>query len=159
MIQFNPNGLLIPDTNIIISLEDFQHHFVNRISSQTRQSIFKKYVTYSNALKRTLKVTSLKQWIDGSFATNINNPRDIDLITFIDLSKKIEFEKELQNFEKEAALKKYDVDAYILTVIPQDHDNLFLYKSDKAYWMTLFSKTKRDNYGRKSPKGFLEIHF
>ncbi len=159
MIQFNPSGLLIPDTNIITSLEDFQHYFVHRIPSQTRQSIFRKYVNYSNALKKTIKATSLKQWIDGSFATNINNPKDIDLVTFIELNKKIEFANELQDFERETALKKYGVDAYILTVIPEDHANLFLYKSDKAYWMTLFSKTKRDNYGRKCPKGFLEIHF
>lgn len=104
-----------------------------------------------------LKVTQIMQWINGSFVTNIRNPKDIDMVTFIDIEQRLKYENELRQFEARGANEIYGVDAYLLTVFSDNHSKAFLYQSDRAYWIDRFSRTRRDNSGRKNPKGFLEI--
>jgi hypothetical protein len=159
MLSFNTKGLLTPDTNLIASVSDLKKYFVEAIPSTTRPEIFEKYIRYSNALKKMLKTDSLKQWINGSFVTMVRDPKDIDLITFIDLDLRVKFQKELMDFSAKGANEIYGVDAYLLTVLPDGHEKIFLFHSDKAYWMSRFSKTRRDNSGKKHPKGFLEINY
>ena len=84
MIDFDKRGLLAPNTIIPISLSDFKIHFVDLIPSETRLLNFEKYIRYSDDLKSLLGLETLKQWINGSFATSSKNPKDIDLVTFID---------------------------------------------------------------------------
>jgi len=159
MIRFDSKGLLTPKTNILTSLTEMKQHFVDGISSDTRLENFGKYVRYSDELKKMLNVVSLKQWINGSFVTKINNPSDIDLVTFIDFDMRLKLQIELQNFEAKGANDIYVVDAYLLTVFPENHLKSFLFQSDRAYWMERFSRTRRDSLGKKNPKGFLEINY
>jgi len=159
MLSFDLKGLLTPNTNIVASVTELKQYFVDAIPSDTRQKNFDKYIYYSTELKNILNVESMLQWINGSFVTNTKNPKDIDLITFIDVELRVEFEVELKKFEAKGANDVYGVDAYILTVFPESHSNYFFFQSDKAYWMELFSKTKRDKTGIKHHKGFLEITF
>jgi len=67
------------------------------------------------------------QWINGSFVTNTKNPKDIDLVTFIDVELRLEFEVELKKIEAKGANDVYGVDAYILTVFPESHSNYFFF--------------------------------
>ena len=127
MIRFDSKGLLTPKTNILTSLTEMKQHFVDGISSDTRLENFGKYVRYSDELKKMLNVVSLKQWINGSFVTKINNPSDIDLVTFIDFDMRLKLQIELQNFEAKGANDIYVVDAYLLTVFPENHLKSFLY--------------------------------
>lgn len=158
MLNFNAKGLLMPDTSINASLEELKIHFVDDIPSQTRLANFEKYIHYSNELKKLIQTDRLRQWINGSFVTKtIANPKDIDLVTFIDFETWIKFREPLKDFEAEKANKIYGVDAYLLTEFPKEHTSAFLFESDKAYWMGHFSKTRRDRSGQKHPKGFLEI--
>jgi hypothetical protein len=157
MIKFDSKGLLTPNTNIVASVAELKTHFVDGIESATRNYNFEKYITYSDALKKLLGGQPMSQWINGSFVTKIKNPKDIDLVTFVDFELREKFQKELRDFEAKGANEIYGVDAYILTVFPEDHAKAFLFQSDRAYWIERFSKTKRDNSGKKNPKGFLEI--
>jgi len=159
MFTFNSHGLLTPNTNITVTIDDMKKYFVDSIQSSTRLDNFNKYVHYSNELKNVLQVKSLKQWINGSFVTNIQNPRDIDLVTFIDFNLREKFHLELKHFEAKASNDNFGVDAYLLTVFPEEHSKAFLFQSDKAYWIDRFSRTRRDVYGKKNPKGFLEINY
>lgn len=160
MINFDSKGLLVPNSNILVSLNDFKLHFVDSIPSETRLPNFEKYVKYSSDLKSLLKVDALNQWINGSFVTTLKNPKDIDLVTFIDFELRERFERELIAFEASQANVVYEVDAYIVTVFPKGHSKEFLYKSDRAYWMERFSITRRNvRTGKKYPKGFLEINY
>lgn len=157
MLVFNDNGLLTPNTNIVASVEDFKRYFVDAIPSDTRIENFEKYIHYSSELKKILKVDFLKQWIDGSFVTNVRNPKDIDMVTFIDFESRTQYQADLRNFEAKGANDIFGVDAYLLTTFPEEHDKFFLFQSDRAYWIDRFSRTRRDTKGKKNPKGFLEI--
>lgn len=157
MLNFDSKGLLTPNTNIVASVADLKQHFVDAIPSDTRPENFDKYVHYSNELKKLLSVDSLKQWINGSFVTNIKNPKDIDLVTFIDFDLRVKFQAELREFEAKGANDIFGVDAYLLTVFPDGHKDIFLFQSDRAYWIERFSRTRRDHSGKKNPKGFLEL--
>jgi hypothetical protein len=84
MLEFNSKGLLVPNTKIQSSVEELKECLVDNITSKTRLEIFNKYIEYSNSLKVLLGVPNIQQWINGSFVTKIANPRDIDLITFVD---------------------------------------------------------------------------
>lgn len=159
MLNFDSNGLLTPNTNIVASITEIKYHFVDAISSKTRLENFEKYIRYSDELKKLLNVVTLKQWINGSFVTKINNPGDIDLVTFIDFDLRLKFQIELQNFEAKRANEFYGVDAYLLTEFPENHPKYFLFQSDRAYWIERFSRTRRDSEGKKNPKGFLEINY
>jgi hypothetical protein len=160
VIEFDAQGMLIPNRNIEIALSDFKFHFVDSIPSDTRNLNFEKYIRYSNELKDLLQVQALKQWINGSFVTSVKNPRDIDLVTFIDYELRLKYKHELEKFEAPSANNIYDVDAYIVTVFPENHSKAFLFESDQAYWMARFTMTRRNlRTGKKYPKGFLEISY
>jgi len=157
MLTFNDSGLLIPDTVIVSSVIELKQIFVENISSHSRIENFEKYIAYSNALVKLLGVNSLRQWINGSFVTQIQNPNDIDLVTFIDYRAVNNLRSELEDFGVKGAWKVFGVDAYIIQTLPEDHANHFFYKSDLAYWMNKFSKTRRLADGTRARKGFLEI--
>lgn len=158
MVKFNRYGFLEPSGAIAISLTDFKKHFVFVSDSETRIHNFEKYASYSNQLKKLLGLPNLKQWINGSFVTSIKNPKDIDLVTFIDFELRISFANQLKAFEAAQANAIYGVDAYLLTVFPPHHPKAFLFESDQAYWMEHFSKSRRNSRtGKKLPKGYLEI--
>jgi hypothetical protein len=159
MINFNSKGFLQPCTIIKSSIDELKYFFVDSIHSKTRNENFEKYIHYSSELKKVVKQESLNQWIDGSFVTTAKNPKDIDLVTFIDFETRKKYSNQLVKFEAKGANEIFGVDAYIVTVFPEKHRNHFYFLSDKAYWMERFSKSRRDKNGIKHAKGFLEINF
>ncbi len=92
-------------------------------------------------------------------STLTQNPKDIDLVSFIDFSLRQKYELELKNFEALKSNELFGVDAYLLTVFPEDHTNYYLFKSDKSHWYDHFSKTRRNSKGIKNKKGFIEINY
>ena len=156
MITFDNNGLLTPDRAISCTLDELRIHFVDNIPSKTRLGIFNNYVEYSNNLKKLLGVKELKQWINGSFVTSIQNPKDIDFVTFIDSDIANTHRVDLEKFISNNSLLNIGIDPYIIEVYKKDDPLHVRYESDKAYWTNKFDKTRRDRTGIKNPKGFLE---
>jgi hypothetical protein len=158
MLSFNDKGLLTPDKNITCSVKELKQHFVDAIPSETRLLNFEKYIHYSNELKKLLKIENFIQWVNGSFVNlQTANPKDIDLITFIDHGLAEKYKTELENFGARSANSIFGVDAYLLITYPEEHPAHAIYSSDRAYWASHFSRTRRDRYGKKNPKGYLEI--
>jgi hypothetical protein len=144
--------------NIGCSIQQLESHFVHEYpNSKTRKNNYEKYLKYIYDLKELLGERRIKQWINGSFVTQALNPNDIDLVTFVNFEKRMRYGDELKRFEASGANEIYGVDAYLLTVFPEDHPKYFLFQSDKAYWMNQFGMTRRDKNGKKTPKGFIEI--
>ena len=75
----------------------------------------------------------------------------------MDVDLRFQHEAELKQFEAKEANEYFGVDAYLVTVFPEGHEKIFLFESDRAYWMDKFSRTRRDRRGVKHPKGFREI--
>lgn len=159
MIKFNSKGLLVPDTITRVTLDEFYACFVHSMNSNTRSVIFENYMRYSESLKVLLGGKPLCQWIDGSYVTRKLNPKDIDLITFVDYKAIEGAGSELIKFGAMGSFLIDGVDAYILEEYPEDHEKYSYFNSDKAYWIDRFDKTRRDRSERKHPKGFLEIIF
>jgi hypothetical protein len=98
------------------------------------------------------------QWVNGSFVNlQTANPKDIDLVTFIDHELAEKYKTELEDFGARTANSVFGVDAYILITYPEGHTAYTIYSYDRVYWAELFSRTRRDKYGKKNPKGYLEI--
>lgn len=85
-MTFDQNGHLFPYEVIETTLEVFEDVFVKSFpTSSTRSVIFAEYLTYLNRLQQIIG-KEFYQWIDGSFTTQKLNPRDIDIVTFIEAS-------------------------------------------------------------------------
>jgi hypothetical protein len=159
MLNFNTSGLLVPDTKLSSSLNELETEFVSKIKSTERRSLFDKYINYSEELKKVCGSESLTQWINGSFVSKKSNPKDIDIVTFLNYEVVNSLGAILGPFNYPQSEDFYEVDAYIVVVYPESHKNRFYYISDLAYWTDQFTKTKRNNRGNKLSKGFLEITY
>jgi len=120
LLEFNSKGLLVPSINLSTSVLEMKSVFVDAIDSKNRPIIFEKYIQYSIALKGLLDGVNYFQWINGSFVTLEKNPRDIDLVSFIDFKLVEKKEKELEIFN---TLSKQDpmLDVYIVPIYPEGH--------------------------------------
>jgi hypothetical protein len=157
MIIFNNRGHLIPNTNIKSSLGELEEEFVHKFNNTKRSELYTKYLHYSTGLKKLLDNADLIQWIDGSFVTKKAEPRDIDLITFIDDGKADLLGADIEQFKYPLSLEIFGVDAYLVKVYKRESKKYPLYIGDQMYWMDKFDKTYRNRSGQKLPKGFLEI--
>ena len=158
MIELSHRGLLVPNYNLPATLAELKEMFVVRRGSQHREQLFARYLTYLEKLTFVLGASPFKQWIDGSFTTNVQTPADIDLVSFVDYKMVEQHEADLAQFKYPVSLL-YGVDAYVVKIYPADHRLYALYVGDRAYWMDRFDKTRRNNKGIVYPKGFLELSF
>jgi hypothetical protein len=95
-------------------------------------------------------LTTFTQWIDGSFVTKQNHPKDIDIVTFIDAKDYILHIKECM------ALKKMhpNLDCYYVQQYPKNHKKWNISVFDRTEWLFLFGTNRK-----KQAKGFIELNF
>lgn len=159
-MEFDLQGNLFPYKILEINLQKFEEIFVTNFgNSETRKQIFQNYLLYVEKIKNEISDT-FYQWIDGSFVTLELNPKDIDLVTFIN------FESYENNLSKLADLqgyklkKEYDVDCYFVKEYPMEHkDYEIVTKYDSIEWFHLFSKTRVHRNGKRYSKGIIQINF
>ena len=83
MLNFTDSGLLTPREAIEVSRPIFYDQFVRAFStSQTRARLFNEWINYNKLLRSEIG-QDFFQWIDESFVTLKQNPKDIDLVSFI----------------------------------------------------------------------------
>ena len=157
MLYFNQSGLLVPGSVISSNLKELEAEFVTNMPAMERIMHFKSYIKYSDALKKLCGNKTFVQWIDGSFVTKEQKPKDIDVVTFIDFQLITALGNLLQSFKYPVSETMFQVDAYIVAVYPIQHKKCHLYEHDKAYWIDQFDTTRRNKKGNRLSKGFLEI--
>jgi hypothetical protein len=158
--SFDIRGNLKPYERIKLNIQDFKSTFIDSFEEDsTRYGLFEKYLSYTENFRE--KVTSnLTQWINGSFVTNKKNPNDIDFVNLVDFSTVEEKDDVIRKeFIRNDALKKYGLDAYLLTVYPEDHKFGIYTKSDILHWNDWFTKSRKDKRGKRYPKGYVELEF
>jgi len=69
ILNFNLSGLLVPCVAISSNTTELEKEFVTDLNIAKRKELFEKYVTYSGRLKEICNITSIEQWVDGSFVT------------------------------------------------------------------------------------------
>ena len=159
MISFDKKGNLKPFGAIQISVDEFEDYFVRDFISSTRAANFEKYVRYSRDLKKITGGKPLKQWINGSFVTKKTNPKDIDLVTFLDHGHFVKLGTKLNIFKPRLSWEHYGVDAYLVEVFPASSKHAKYTAHDKAEWLDLFTTSRPNRQGERFGKGFLEIFY
>ena len=160
MFEFNARGLLVPDSNIVCTFNDFKSTFVDNVVSKTRKQIFENYIEYSTELKQLLNVDQLTQWVNGSFVSKTANPKDIDLLTFIEATIYLENFEKIEKFLSKTNWNSLGVDAYLIPIRNEKDALYYRYESDRLHWMHHFSRTRKDiRSGKNLRKGFLEINY
>ena len=101
------------------------------------------------------------QWIDGSFVATKDNPKDIDMVTFIDAEIYKQLEPQIDNEFSKWAVNKYykGLDAYTVWTFQEEHKNYHNFKADYAYWYDWFSRSHFNRLQKRYPKGFIQIKF
>ncbi len=128
-------------------------HFVAPFPSERRQLIFDRWVEYNDRLTNSLSISSLVQWLDGSFVTNKAEPNDLDLVTFVPASQYTDSINWLVEHYSTVNLHELRLDAYLCPVFPENHVDHEEYLYFLNYWQNLFGSSKAIN----QTKGFLEV--
>jgi hypothetical protein len=157
-LNFDHRGHLIPYGPIRTTVEEVERVFVKPYpGSKTRSQLFEVYQQYVSELRDLIGPFS--QWIDGSFVTRSESPRDIDVLTFVDWKIMDQPPQALSIFRQNTSGAFVGIDPYFIRVLPQDHPRFSNFLADRAYWLDLFSKTRKSRRGRRLPKGFVELTF
>lgn len=94
-------------------------------------------------------LTGLDLWVDGSFLTEKETPKDVDCALWvppshIDMCTDQQYDELLQLKDRPAIYRKYQVDLYLLSTDEKDN---------YIYWQALFSMTKDGS----ASKGFAKL--
>ena len=154
-LNFDEYGNLTPYKVIEVDLTTFEAYFVTAFpNSTTRKRLFENYLRYVYRFQDEV-FPFFEQWINGSFVTQKENPKDIDLVTFLDYSVyEKRGDKVLDKFWS-FSLEDEGIDSYLVKEYPSQHIN---------YQETLkWKKTWARRYGNldnlDNEKGFLKIIF
>jgi hypothetical protein len=152
--HFDLRGNLRPYELLETGFTAFQEQFA---SSPNRIVIFQHFALFLNRLKAILQGQT-EIWVDGSFITKKLNPRDIDLVVFIDYQDFAKNEVELRQLFTEFDMdNERKVDAYPVILYPETHPNYTASRSDCLYWLDLFGKTRPNRADKRFSKGIIKI--
>jgi hypothetical protein len=151
---FDELGNLTPYEVMEMSLDAFEAHFVIAFpESTTRKPIFDAYRQCLTQLQGLIG-GGFTQWVDGSFVTRKLNPRDLDLVTFLEIDRYERAQVPLDELRWGRIKKNSLTDGYFLFVRPEGHPYRSTYESDRADWFRHFK------WGRNHrPKGWIELKF
>jgi hypothetical protein len=153
-LEFDIQGNLKPYDIIYTDWSTFKTEFVDAFPrSDTRQVIFRNFSEYVEGLMPIIG-TGFHQWIDGSFVTKKLNPRDIDVVTFVNADVYYNNEREIDFLRAYQRDHKTGVDEYFVKEYPETHRKHVFYYSDLVQWRNEFSTSR----ARKS-KGFIQLNF
>ena len=91
-----------------------------------------------------------------------SHPNDIDFVSFVDFKIVEDKEKLLDKQFRRQGVKNFygnQIDAYICSVYPENHQKAFYTKSDVLEWQNQFSYTRPNRNKENFSKGFIKIKF
>lgn len=151
ILNFDQNGHLSPYQVIETDLETVRTTFV---TNSNRQGLFENYLSFLDDLQK-LQIGSFYQWIDGSFTTQKTYPKDIDLITFINIDvykiKRSRLDNLVWQYSK--------IDGYFAELYPQNHRFNALNDWKKNHWIEVYGSTKDDGIYPVLKKGIIQLNF
>jgi hypothetical protein len=152
-LTFDARGHLTPYQGIESTVAEVKNALT---WTSWREALFNEYLSYSTELVRIVG-QPVHQWLDGSFFTRKERPRDLDLVTFVPVAAYENTQSLLSALNKRF---KPELDAYFVKNYPPTHPSYFLYVLDSTEWQFQFSTSRphRADY-RKYPKGFVQLLF
>ena len=152
-LNFNKQGLLVPDSAISTDLDTIEKYFVADFpKSKTRQKLFENLMIFNETLQNEV-FPWYEQWINGSFVTRKQNPKDLDVVVFLDNKVYETREKKLMQMIADS-FDKLRIDVYFVSVYPTSHPLFPITQINRNDWFEFFTTTKSENR-----KGFLKLNF
>ncbi len=148
MLQFDPNGYLIPPEIIETTLADFEKTFSNNYH---RSMLFQGYLDFILELKRW-QPKKFVQWVNGSFTTTNPQPNDIDIVTFLPFDLKFMQDEFYVGVKKN--FRRRGLDCHFVPVYPETHPMFFRFEQDKIQWFLTFSSDRNG-----TEKGLIQLNF
>jgi hypothetical protein len=155
-LNFNQEGFLEPIGLIECDLATLEKYFVDNFpNSTTRKRLFINYLRYLESFKSRV-TRNFTQWINGSFVSQKENPKDIDLVTFFDFEV-FEAQEPFLGKYWSFNLENEGLDAYLAKVYPESHPNHYLTLEKFDYFTNLYHSKTIDDV--EYFKGFLQLKF
>lgn len=153
-LNFDKNGYLEPYKPLEIDLDTLKANFVDSFpNSKSREWLFNNYLRFLYRFQDKV-FTYFEQWINGSFVSQKENPKDIDLVTFLDYRiYEKRGDKILDEFWK-FSLEDENLDSYIVKSYPENHPKYPIFLSEQKLWKDRYGSDRADD-----PKGFLKLIF
>lgn len=155
---FDENGHLHPYEVIATDIATLKTYFVDAFpNSTTRSQLYDNYLRYIYRFQDEI-FPFFEQWINGSFVTQKENPKDIDFVIFLDYQVYEKREEKVLDKFWTFSLEKEGLDAYLVKEYPNNHQLYEKYLTIRRTWDKRYSNTKPVN-NLVFPKGFLKINF
>ncbi len=157
ILQFDVRGNLFNGIHVLDKEEIYQHFVASFPNSSTRKRLWSNSNTFIERFEEEI-TTKYSVWIDGSFATQKLNPRDIDAVFYID-NQVVELKKSVLDtkwFFKEQKFKT-GLDLYFSIEYPAQHKRHFLSHLNYLYWQDVYGHTRKDEFGKQYSKGFISL--
>lgn len=154
-VTFDTFGNLCPHDVISCDLNKCQKVFVYAFpDSNTRPLLFESYIAYRKAIFSVIGY-AFKQWINGSFVTQKQNPNDVDLANLIPYNDSLDaqIEQILPYFTVGGSIETYQIDAHLIPVYQKSDPRFENTELRISYFKRWFGHDRNDN-----PKGFIEIN-
>jgi hypothetical protein len=151
-LNFDNNGYLLPYQVIEVDLSTLENIFV---FNKKRERLFINYLRWLGSFKNRV-TPNFTQFINGSFISQKEFPKDIDFVTFFDYRI---YEQEERFLDKYLtfSLENEGLDSYLVKTYPKEHERYSIYVNDVNIWENRYSKTEIDEAGNTLKKGFLKI--
>ena len=155
-LQFDEYGFLTPYNLIPADMNTLKRVFVDGFPiSTTRQRLFARFEDFTANLRELLP-DRYTQWVDGSFVSQKQNPNDIDVLTFVEYNLYNQQRKQFDALNSWHKLQAQEVQAFFVTVYPENHRQRHLYESDRVQWLFDWGRTRSLPRRRK---GIIELTF
>jgi len=155
-LAFPPGSDTLAPGRHAATVGDIEAALVNGFpNSTTRRPLFESWNTVREAISRVVGVET--EWIDGSYVTMKEDPKDIDMVTHLtgtELDALDVADQALLRGLVAANLSQalHGCDSYVCPVYQRNHPNHALYEQAFQYWEKWFG---HDRNGQ--PKGYVEV--
>ncbi len=154
-LNFDKYGNLTPYKVIEVDLTTLEAYFVTAFpNSTTRKRLFENYLRYIYRFQDEV-FPIFEQWINGSFVTQKENPKDIDLVTFLDWEVYEKRENAILDKFWSFSLEDEGIDSYLVRAYPSNHANFKETSEYRKKWSNLYGRTRNET----RTKGFLRLIF
>lgn len=154
MLNFDNNGYLLPYQAIEIDLTTLENTFV---FNKHRERLFINYLRWLDSF-RSKVTTKFTQFVNGSFISQKEFPKDMDFVTFFDYQIYEQEERFLDKYWT-FSLENEGLDSYLVKTYPREHKEYFTVVVAQNEWINRYSKKVIVSQNQVIEKGFLILNF
>jgi hypothetical protein len=148
---------LLPTGLSKVTVEQVHEHFVVPFTTSTsRQRLYDQWLMHRQAIEVLVPIE--RQWLNGSYVTNVINPGDIDVVTFIDGEALNGLDAPQQAIladltDGHSTRDRWGIDSFLVPTYAEGHPDRLAARKAEGSWRRIWTNVK----GSTLTKGFLEV--